>query len=567
MKKLIALLMVLCLSVSMLAGCGSKGGDEKDPKSKVVKGDMFDMLEAMGNTTSGTVKADFSLSFGGKSTKGTLSYSVDAASKSCAFGLSFSSDTTGTKMDVAVDTIAVIVDNNLYLNLKDLAGQLMKLAAASNDASAKAFQDAVDTSKLGWFKFPLPDDLPNYNDKLQKNYVNSFVSLFENMLKNTKMEGKDGDYTAVLTTKEDYAQVATAIRDFIKSDLKGLMDTTKGSMSDLNFDLEKYFDKLVETYKKDAVEIGKDYGLTEEYIDQMVKSVKDMKLNDQFANYKKQFEEQMSKQVLSDEDINAMAANIDKTIEKIQKFEGDVPLKTTIKVSADDSYTADLKFESSAEGEEGAMSLTINVKPGDPGVKAPDDVMTVKQIADIATPLLGTVKPQPNQPTPTVEPVNTPTPEATPTEAPAATPTPEATPTEAPAATPTPAQTEGTTSFQNGKATIALGKGKTLTCDVAGDWEMSGNPEENSLTLMKGFTDILQFTTADVGNYSQDMIESQLSAYTKLGEHGDWGVYTLVDGICSCYTIKDGIMVVVTVFGDFDTAKSQLDLISNLKVQ
>ena len=57
MKKLIALLMVLCFSFTMLAGCGSKD-EEEDKKPKIVKGDMFDMLEAMANTKSGVTKAD-----------------------------------------------------------------------------------------------------------------------------------------------------------------------------------------------------------------------------------------------------------------------------------------------------------------------------------------------------------------------------------------------------------------------------------------------------------------------------------------------------------------------------
>ena len=64
------------------------------------------------------------------------------------------------------------------------------------------------------------------------------------MLKNTKQEGEDGEFTAVLKTKEDYAQAVTAIRDFIKSDLKGIYEDTQKSVSDLNFDVEKYFDNL-----------------------------------------------------------------------------------------------------------------------------------------------------------------------------------------------------------------------------------------------------------------------------------------------------------------------------------
>ena len=81
MKKLIALLMVLCLSVTLLAGCGSKNGED-DPKPKLVTDDMFDMLEAMGNTTSGTVTAEFSFDFAGQTAKGVITYSIDEPGRS-----------------------------------------------------------------------------------------------------------------------------------------------------------------------------------------------------------------------------------------------------------------------------------------------------------------------------------------------------------------------------------------------------------------------------------------------------------------------------------------------------
>ena len=393
MKKLIALLMILCLSVSMLAGCGSKDEDDKeDAKSKVVKGDMFDMLEAMGNTKSGVVKADFDMKYDGQFIKGTITCGMDAASKACSFGISFDMDASGRKFNLSIDDLFVVADKNLYLNLKNIMAAVLKLAAMSGEESVKQVSDAIDLNKLGWFKIPLPDDLPDYNDKLQKSYVNSFVSLFENMLKNTKLEGEDGDYTAVLKTKDDLAQVVVPVRDFLKSDLKGLVNNTKSSLTDFNIDLDKYFDKLVSTYKQDILDVGKDYGLDEASLDQMIKSVKDMKLNEQFAKYKGEIEKELSTDALTDEQINEMTKPFDEVIEKLKSYDKEIPMESSIRVKADDSsYTADVKLNAQgSDNKKVDVNLSVNVKPGDPGIKAPGSVMSVKEIADLVTPLMST---------------------------------------------------------------------------------------------------------------------------------------------------------------------------------
>lgn len=575
--------MVLCLSVTLLAGCGSKNGED-DPKPKLVTDDMFDMLEAMGNTTSGTVTAEFSFDFAGQTGKGTISYSIDASSKACDFGVSLDVDVKGQKMSLAIDDIARVVDNNLYINLKDVASEVMKLMVTMSPDEASVLKDSLDTSKLGWFKFPLPDDLPDYNEKLQKKYVNSFVGLFENMLKNTKQEGEDGDYTAVLKTKEDYAQAVTAIRDFIKSDLKGIYEDTQKSVTDLNFDVEKYFDKLVSTYKADALEIGKDYGLTEEYLDQMIKSVKDMNLNEKFAEMKKQYEEEASQSVITDEQINEITKEFDSAIEKIKAFEGEVPLQSTIRVAVeDDAYVANLKLVSDSEEAKGSMTLKLTVKPGDPGVKAPDGVMSVKEIADIVVPLM-TINPKPGPdltPTPVpVAPTEAPTETPTPTEAPA--PTEEPTPTEAPDV-PTPEPTEAPTdptpttdagndsgtSFSNGKGTIAMSDGKKITFDLPGDWT-TFSADEGSLILTKG-SDYVSFTTMNLSGATDAQIKTVMdtyaSTYTQLDPVNGWTVFEYTAGMYMGVQIVGDTLVILTVMGTPEFTTEVCGSVANMTEQ
>ena len=580
MKRFIALLLVLCLSLTMLAGCGSKDDEEKDPKPKLVKGDMFDMLEAMGNTTTGVYTVDFTFDVAGQKGKGTITCSMNAEKKSSSFGLNVDVDVQGQNIKFGCDEIAKVADSSLYLNLKDLVPKVVDFAGTFDQNTAKVLKDSIDTSKLGWFEFPLPDDMPDYNDKLQKKYVNSFVSLVEKMLKNTQMDGEDGDYTAVLKTKEDYAQVVTAMRDFVKSDLRGIVEDSQASLTDVSFDIEKYFDKLVSKYKNDVIEIGKDYGITEDYLNQMIQSVKDMKLNDQFAEYKKELQEATKEKTISDEEINEMVSSLDKAIEQLKAFEGEVPMTTTIRVAADeDTYVADLKLDVKSEEATGTITLKFTVKPGDPGVKAPDDTMSVKTIADMVAPFLNmnpgpvitpTDGPEPIDntptPTPTEAPVDTPTP--VPTDVPADTPTPE--PTDAPEATPTPDPGTGTgeTGFSNGKASVALGNGKTLTFDMAGDWELF-DASDNNLMLSKG-GDFVSFSSMDLTGMEsqyQTLLNQYASTYTQIDSIDGWEIYELTSGMSAGVKLIDSTLVIVSIMGDNDFAKTTIESMSNVSVQ
>ena len=580
MKKLIALLMILCLSFTMLAGCGSKD-EEEEKKPKIVKGDMFDMLEAMANTKSGVTKADFDMSYDGQSIKGSITCAMDSEKQLGSFGFNVSMDVAGKKVDVAIDNICVVADNYLYLNLKSVAEAAIKVVGSvGGEESVKSIKDSIDLSKLGWFKFPLPDDLPKGDENFQKKCIDSMVGLFENMLKNTKMDGEDGDYTATLKTKEDYAQVVTAIRDFFKADFKGLAESAVNSTKNMKFDVNKYFDKLVSEYKKDIVEVGKAYGLTEEYVDQMVQTVKGQDLNKMLDQYREQAEG-ASSEIISDEQINALASELDGVIDKIKNFEGEVPLESVIRVSADnDGYTADLKMaaEDKESGKKMNLSIKFSVEPGDCGVKAPSEIMSVKEIADIATPFLTMVnvnKPTPtdgpepiNTPTPTEAPVSTPTP--TPTEAPASTPTPE--PTDAPAETPTPEPTQAptgdvATKFENGKAVIAFGNGKALYCDIAGDWE-AVTADKNQLVLMQGYTDVLSMTTTYIGTLSDAQFKSQIgTVYTVLSEYGDWTIVEAMEGVAAGVMKCDDYLFVATNLGDEAATKALVDKITNVTIK
>ncbi len=557
MKRILALILVLCMAVCMLAGCGDKDEKKKkDSQASIKKGDMFDMLEEMGNTSTGEVKMniDFDIEEAG-SFNGGIDLKTNAEKNACSVGFTFKGNIEGKDINLSVGDALVMADGYLCVNLPEIAKALTGIEPQ--------FKDMIDTSKLGWFKFPLPDDMPAYDAAFQKKLVGTFVGLFENMTKKAEMSGDDGDCSAKFASKESYVQAFTAFRDFVKNDFKGLANSIVEKTMGLSIDLNKYVDKLINEYKSDALEIGKAYGLDEATLNQYIDQIKAQDLNKMLDDAKKQGEG-MSSQMLTDEQIEGMVKQFDQIIEQANASENDPKAELSARVyTTDDSYKADIALKQTRDGN-GKATISLEVIPGDPSVKAPsDNVMSIKSIADLAAPLLGGGGidiPDPT-PTPTEAPAD-PTP--TPTEAPA---DPTPTPTEAPAdPTPTEAPASKETSYENGKLTWVLGNGKTLSCDVPGNYKLYSTNEMQTI-LLDG-TKMVAFTYQDVSAYSQDLIDASLNVYgyDKGIACGDWKIVEY-GGARMGIQVYEKQLVIMSTNGDMDFAKSVLESITNFDIK
>ncbi len=596
MKKIIALLLVLCMGLGLMTACGDK--DKKDNKPSITKGDMFDMLEAMGNATSGTSKMTFDIDIPESGVKGqiVLGCAGDATKNSCAFDFTIKGDFNGQAVDFSLKNAIVSDGSDLYINLPECVNAL--------GAYSKDLADMIDTSKLGWIRFPIPDDLPRISEKFQKRMVGTMVGLFEKMLKETEKKGQDGDYTVQLTGKKDVLQMLTALRDFVKSDLKGMVNEAVQETSGYSIDLNKYVQKLIDTYQPEISEVckayGADYGFNEDMVNAYIDQIKQMDLNKQLEEYKQQASE-LENKVVTDEQIDELVKKLDQALTKLEAAE-DKDLVAegadiSLRVFADDNYHAVAKM---AVKDKGSISLTLDMDPTAPSISAPTkDTMTLKDIADIAIPLaaIGPVGPGPEPtpmpvitdeptPAPTEAPVATPTP--TPTEAPAE-PTPtevpaEPTPTEVPAEpTPTEAPADPTptvepagnveTDYANGKGVIALGNGKALTFDLPGSYSVM-TKDTNQLGLMTSSFDIVAITTEQTNGMS---IDDYVKAYEQLGETltplgdiGAWKAYQMnMQGMTMDVALTNvgDTLVCVVSYGSEDLLNNVLGSISNMEVK
>ena len=559
MKRILALILVLCMAVCMLAGCGDKDEKKKkDSQASIKKGDMFDMLEEMGNTSTGEVKMniDFDIEEAG-SFNGGIDLKTNAEKNACSVGFTFKGSIEGKDINLSVSDALVMADGYLCVNLPEIAKALTGIEPQ--------FKDMIDTSKLGWFKFPLPDDMPAYDAAFQKKLVGTFVGLFENMTKKAEMSGDDGDCTAKFASKESYVQAFTAFRDFVKNDFKGLTNSIVEKTMGLSIDLNKYVDKLINEYKSDALEIGKAYGLDEATLNQYIDQIKAQDLNKMLDDAKKQGEG-MSSQMLTDEQIEGMVKQFDQIIEQANASENDPKAELSARVyTTDDSYKADIALKQTRDGN-GKATISLEVIPGDPSVKAPsDNVMSIKSIADLAAPLLGggiDIPTPTDTPDPTATPTPTEAPEATPTptEAPEATPTPTAAPTEAP--------TEKETSYKDGKLNLVLSNGKVLSCEIPGNYKLNSASGSQAI-LLDGVT-TCAFTYQDFSAYSQDLVDTTIATMLKsYGEGidcGDWKIYEY-GGVRLGIQVYQKQLVIVSSNADVETFKGMLNSIKNFDIK
>ena len=553
MKKWLAMILVLCLAIGLCAGCGDKDDDDKKKKDdvKIEKGDMFEMLEKMGDVKSGDATIDFNFDAGAP-VNGSLKMSYNEADKSCKLGLTFKSGIEGKQIDLSIDELFAVADGYLYLNLGDVAKVL-----ASYE---KSIGDMIDTSKLGWFKFPLPDDLPSVDTKVQKKYVTTFVTLLENMIKGTDPQGDEGDQTVKLTTKAQYVQALTAMKEFVQNDLKGLLSDSMDSVKDVNIDLNKYVQKIVEEYKSEVVEIGKDYGLDEQQIDAYIKQITSQDLNALVAQYKTQGE-QVAAQTISDEDIKKVVEGIDQAIKSLENADDSKEMpECTVRVQATDSaYKANLSLSKSDEGK---FEINISLKPGSDKVAAPTkDTMKIKEIVDLVVPYFtmggGGIKVP--TPTPTEEPDPTPTP----TEAPEL-PTP--TPTEEPAE-PTPTPEFGGSgeeiSFVNGKAVLPLSSGSVLKFDLNGNYRLtgSGNDKMSFKTTVDGEDCEVTIGCLDASDFTQEDWD-EFEAFKEDSFEG-WGIYSIYGKTAAMQLVNNGL---VTIVADDEIIEDVIVAVDNVTV-
>ena len=376
-------LLVLCLLVGLLAGCGKKDDDDdkkKDDVASVKKGTIAEMVEAMAEVKQGTFSVQYTTKLG----EAERTYVLDLAYNLDKNEYALSVDVT-LKQDAQIQRTELgelvrVVDNKLYVNLGALKSFGLKRADGSDFT--------------GWFMFPLPKDMKIADRK--DGYAAALGKLAGKLIAGDAVTGSEGNYTLTLKGRDAWSSFLTNVRTYadgdMKDDLKAVTD--KVGTQGLNIDLEKYIDDLMEEFEDDLRAVLKQYGgqvgVKEEDLDtyaaKLKELVRDVNLEELVNSY--------TSDLTTFNDLSDAEEAIKELKEELDNFEenlGEAP-DVTVGISADDkgyNIVFNESYKSLYDSDAEAL-IKFRIEPGTVKTAAPsaDDKVSLQDIAALLAPSL-----------------------------------------------------------------------------------------------------------------------------------------------------------------------------------
>ena len=385
MKKSLTLLLVLCMVLGLLAGCEKDKDKGGSSKPKIVKGSMQEMAEAMTKVDAGTARLEMDML--GMMTM-TFDLTFDTKAQKFAIGFGYSQkDYEGNEIRKIEPTEMLrVVGGNAYINLDNSL-------TSEGIASAMGDRELGGDLKLGWFKIPLPDDLPkSSSDSLA--FVNKLMTRLDGAFKSASVrEEADGNCSYTFETAEDYKNLIIAVREFVDQDFKDLVKNNgvnlQSSVEDI--DMNAYANKLIDAYKDDVRSIVEEYGdklgVTKAQFDELMKEVEKQDFQ---ALWKQYVEKELSSSFTSEDDIDKIVDELIREIDRElqdEDFSGDKDTRTTVRIEADnEGYTMGLRVAAKDDDRKGDFKLSLRLIPENASVSAPSGTKDLKELADLVFP-------------------------------------------------------------------------------------------------------------------------------------------------------------------------------------
>ncbi|MBO4652557.1 MAG: hypothetical protein J5649_04490 [Lachnospiraceae bacterium] len=387
-RKVLAFILLLALSVTALTACGSKDDEkEQEKKPKIVKGSLKDMMDEIQKTESGTLHMEITFDTPSKSGedqggKMELDYEFDKKNSESSMSLKLSINAGNEKINFGPVDLLREKNEKLYFNL-GIINEIAKAAKSENRLGDRL------SDLDGWFMLPLPSDLPEYKAPAEDELLGSFVT---DLFKELPQESVDGNYRISLKTKDNYIALVNAFKSLVQGDYKSVILKSYERDNVLTqIDINKYVADLIDTYIDDIREVVREYGetmdVTESQLEELLREAKKQdyaKLLDEFMQKERGvsiFEKPTSEEI--EESLNEYVNSLDEMIESLSRDEdGDYP-DTEIRFYADDSaYNVEIS-SSAVQNDGGNIVIKVSLEPGKVSVKAPDKNVTIKQIADV----------------------------------------------------------------------------------------------------------------------------------------------------------------------------------------
>ncbi|MBR6019199.1 MAG: hypothetical protein IK055_03150 [Lachnospiraceae bacterium] len=379
-RRWFAWILVLVLSVSMLAACGTKDDEEEVKKPKIVKGDIGDMVDAMQKTEAGTFSFGYELN--GDEVHTSLSFEVafDGPEELLAVSVQYKGEDQEKKVDTKSVELIRVKDGMCYVNMAAIneEGEIGELLGASSDATFS-----------GWFAIPLPKDMPEYKAPTAEQLLGDLVY---NLLQGLPQEGINGDYKVAFKGKGDYAIFLGNLRDYVKKDLKKTVQSLSGKNENVlkSIDLNAYAQDLINMYREDLHAVVREYGdcidVTEQQLDAILDEVKNQDLSALLEQYLKSTENDIWGEGVTEEELDSVIAEIvealDKSIAHCDEDQGEFEPVDLHFYTDDNGYAIDMKVTFQDSFYLNDMQFHVRMDPGKFSVETPKDLTSLKELAD-----------------------------------------------------------------------------------------------------------------------------------------------------------------------------------------
>ncbi len=373
--------------LGLLAGCEKDKDKNAKSTPKIVKGSVKEMAEAMAKVKAGTLRIDMD-AYGMMTMTIDVKFDTNAQKYSLGFGYTMKNYWSDEETKVESGEIIRIVGGNAYINLDS------SIIAQAIAQEVFGDRELADDQKLGWFKIPLPDDLPKQSyDTVD--IVSALMTRMDSALKGTAVhEEADGNCSYTFETGEDYKNLTIAVREFVDQDLKGLVKKMLDQQTSLeDIDMNAYANKVIDFYKDDVRSVIREYGdkleVTEAQFDALLKEAEKQDFQ---ALWKQYVEKELSSPVANEDELDQA---IDKLIKEIddelqsKDYSSNKDTKTTVRVEADnEGYTVGLRVvtKSKSDDQDEEFKLSLRLIPDSASVSAPSGTKDLKELADLVFP-------------------------------------------------------------------------------------------------------------------------------------------------------------------------------------
>ncbi len=241
MKKMLTLLLCVCLVVGMFAGCGKGRTDYPETIdaqfseiAKITRGDYDTTFTVKADGTDLTIQTVCSVN-------GT-DYKL---SKLAVHGKIQGITPRATELDFEIKDLLIVVKDVMYLDLDALKGVV---ADNAKDLLGAEFCKAVAETEFGYLAIPLPDEYTGTMADIKQMQQELILSLIPQVTKTGEVTSKEHEFVLTLEDGNALAKLMDVFADFVEKNSNTFKD-----MEDKAFAVKgnEYMKKLADFYAED----------------------------------------------------------------------------------------------------------------------------------------------------------------------------------------------------------------------------------------------------------------------------------------------------------------------------